>query len=585
MLEVLERINSPADVKKLKGEELDKLSEDVRQAVINKVSQTGGHIGPNLGIVETTVALHYVFDSPKDKFVFDVSHQCYPHKILTGRKEAYINPKGDYHVTGFTNPNESEHDMFTIGHTSTALSLATGLAKARDVKGTKENIIAIVGDGSLGGGEALEALNNAPELGSNIIVIVNDNKMSICENHGTLYKHLQDLRESNGEAANNIFKALGYEYHYVGDGNNVHAVIAALEQVKDADHAVLLHISTLKGKGLPYAEANPANWHAGGPFDVATGKPLYPGSKEESYGSIFENFMRDKLANDERLVAITPATPWNTGMAEDMRNNSHYVDVGINEEHAVAFASGIAKNGGRPVLGLSAAFAQRTYDQLSSDLALNNSPALLVIQGGGLNAGGNTHLGCFDIPMMANIPGLVYVAPASAEELKDVLEYGYMQDKYPYLVRMPRGKVVHDAAYKKRDLSKLGEFEVVNKGSKVAIIALGTFFNLGKEVCAALKEQGIEATLINPLYITHYDYKLLEDLKKDHDVVVSIEDGVLEGGFGEKIARFYGDSTMKVLCYGGEKMFYDEMSYDEQYEKYHLRSDLMSADIVEALKK
>lgn len=321
------------------------------------------------------------------------------------------------------------------------------------------------------------------------------------------------------------------------------------------------------------------------PFDVATGNPLYPRTPKESYGSVLEDFMRDKLANDEKLVAITPATPFNTGMAEDMRNNSHYIDVGINEEHAVAFASGLAKGGAHPVLGMSASFAQRTYDQLSSDLALNKSPALILIQGAGLNAGGNTHLGCFDIPMISNIPGIVYVEPTCVEEFKDVLEYGYTQTMYPYLVRVPRGKAIHVEGYRHKDLSKIGEFEIVKEGSKVAIIGLGSFFELAKETAAKLEEQGINATLINPLYITHYDYKLLEDLKKNHEVVVSIEDGVLEGGFGEKIARFYGASDMKVLCYGGEKMFYDEMSYEEQYEKYHLRSDLMAKDILDVLKK
>ncbi len=582
----LETINGPADVKKLNVKQLEDLACEMRQALLTKLSKCGGHFGPNFGMVEATIAMHYVFDSPKDKLVFDVSHQCYPHKMLTGRKDAYLYEEHYKDVSGYSNPEESEHDHFTVGHTSTSISLACGLAKARDLKGEGGNVIAVIGDGSLSGGEALEGLDFASELHSNLIVVVNDNEMSIAENHGGLYDNLRLLRETDGRAECNLFKAMGLDYVYVHEGNNISALINAFQQVKDSTAPIVVHITTEKGKGYAPAEENKEDWHFSGPFDVKTGKPLYE-SDVEDYSSVTAEYLLKKMMEDKAVVAITSGTPAVLGFTEERRKaaGSQFVDVGIAEETAVALASGIATGGGKPVYGVYSTFVQRTFDQLSQDLCINNSPATIVTFCASVYGMNDvTHLGIYDIPMMANIPNLVYLAPTTKEEYLAMLEWSLQQNEHPVAIRLPGGDMVADGKAVTKDFSRLNSYEVTKRGSKVAVIGLGTFYGLGKDAAELIeKRTGVRPTVVNPYYITGLDTQLLEELKKDHDVVVTLEDGILDGGFGEKIARFYGSSDVKVLNFGLKKEFLDRYDVQEVLTENRLTAEQIAEDVMELL--
>ena len=579
----IENINGPEDVKKLSVEQMHVLAGEMREALLKRASIHGGHFGPNFGMVEATIALHYVFDSPKDKMVFDVSHQTYPHKMLTGRKDAYLYEEKYDDVSGYSNPEESEYDHFTIGHTSTSVSLACGLAKARDLKGEEGNVIAVIGDGSLSGGEALEGLDYAAELGGNLIIVVNDNDMSIAENHGGLYQNLKLLRETKGQAECNFFKAMGLDYVYVDDGNDIKALIDAFTSVKDSKKAVVVHIKTLKGKGYALAEENKENWHWCMPFHIENGEPLMAMDGED-YSDVTAEYLLAKMKEDRSVVAITAATPAVMGFVKDKREEAgkQFVDVGIAEETAVALASGIAKNGGKPVYGVYSSFVQRTYDQLSQDLCINNSPATMIIYAASVYGMNDvTHLGIFDIPMISNIPNLVYLAPTTKEEYLAMLDWSIAQTEHPVAIRVPGGELVSDGVTVTKDFSQLNTYEVTQKGSKVAVIGLGTFYSLAKEVAAKLKaEKNIDATVINPYYITGVDEALLEELKKDHDVVLTLEDGILDGGFGEKIARFYGNSDVKVYNYGLKKEFLDRYDVNEVLKENHLTAEQIVEDIV-----
>ena len=582
----LETINGPADVKKLNMKQLEDLACEMRQALLTKLSKCGGHFGPNFGMVEATIAMHYVFDSPKDKLVFDVSHQCYPHKMLTGRKDAYLYEEHYKDVSGYSNPEESEHDHFTVGHTSSSVSLACGLAKARDLKGEDGNVIAVIGDGSLSGGEALEGLDFASELHSNLIVVVNDNEMSIAENHGGLYDNLRLLRETDGRAECNLFKAMGLDYVYVHEGNNISALINAFQQVKDSTAPIVVHITTEKGKGYAPAEENKEDWHFSGPFDVKTGKPLYE-SDVEDYSSVTAEYLLKKMMEDKAVVAITSGTPAVLGFTEERRKaaGSQFVDVGIAEETAVALASGIATGGGKPVYGVYSTFVQRTFDQLSQDLCINNSPATIVTFCASVYGMNDvTHLGIYDIPMMANIPNLVYLAPTTKEEYLAMLEWSLQQNEHPVAIRLPGGDMVADGKAVTKDFSRLNSYEVTKRGSKVAVIGLGTFYGLGKDAAELIeKRTGVRPTVVNPYYITGLDTQLLEELKKDHDVVVTLEDGILDGGFGEKIARFYGSSDVKVLNFGLKKEFLDRYDVQEVLTENRLTAEQIAEDVMELL--
>ncbi len=580
----IENINGPEDVKKLSVDQMHVLAQEMRDALLKRASIHGGHFGPNFGMVEATIALHYVFDSPKDKMVFDVSHQTYPHKMLTGRKDAYLYEEKYDDVSGYSNPAESEHDHFIIGHTSTSVSLACGLAKARDLNGKDGNVIAVIGDGSLSGGEALEGLDYAAELGGNLIIVVNDNDMSIAENHGGLYQNLKLLRETKGQAECNLFKAMGLDYVYVDEGNDVKTLIDAFTSVKDSKKAVVVHIKTLKGKGYALAEENKENWHWCMPFHIENGEPLMT-MEGEDYSDVTAEYLLAKMKEDRSVVAITAATPAVMGFGKDKREEAgkQFVDVGIAEETAVAFASGIAQNGGKPVYGVYSSFVQRTYDQLSQDLCINNSPATLIIYAASVyDMNDVTHLGIFDIPMISNIPNLVYLAPTTKEEYLAMLDWSIAQTEHPVAIRVPGGELVSDGVAVTKDFSQLNTYEVTQKGSKVAVIGLGTFYSLAKEVAVKLKEEkNIDATVINPYYITGVDEALLEELKRDHDVVITLEDGILDGGFGEKIARFYGNSDVKVYNYGLKKEFLDRYDVNEVLQENHLTAEQIVEDIVQ----
>lgn len=579
----IEKIDSPKDVKRLSVGQLNGLAGEIRQALLAKLSAHGGHIGPNLGMVEAAIALHYVFDSPKDKMVYDVSHQSYVHKMLTGRNAAFLDPARYDEVSGYTNPLESEHDFFTVGHTSTSVSLACGLAKARDLKGDAENIIAVIGDGSLSGGEAYEGLSNAGEMGTNLIVVVNDNEMSIAENHGGLYQNLKALRDSDGKAECNFFRALGLDYLYVRDGNDVAALIEVFNRVKNTPRPTVVHIHTLKGRGYALAEADRERFHWGMPFDLATGAPKSEAGAAEDYGDLTGRFLLERMAKDPTLVAITSGTPAVMGFTPERRKQAgrQFVDVGIAEEHAVALASGIAANGGCPVYGVYSTFIQRCYDQLSQDLCINGNPAVIPVFMGTI-AGMNdvTHLGFFDIPLISNIPNMVYLAPTCKEEYFAMLGWAIRQREYPVAVRVPGATVVESGRNFDTDYSELNRYRLTRRGDTVAVVALGSFYALGEAVTDKLRaDAGIDATLINPRYITGVDEQMLDALKADHRIVVTLEDGVLDGGFGEKIARYYGDSDMRVLNYGVRKEFADRYAVGELLEKNRLTDAQIVEDI------
>lgn len=577
----IEKINGPEDVKKLNIEEMTALAEEMRHALLKRASIHGGHFGPNFGMVEAIIALHYVFESPKDKMVFDVSHQTYPHKMLTGRKDAYLYEEHYDDVTGYSCPQESEHDHFTVGHTSTSVSLACGLAKARDLRGESANVIAIIGDGSLSGGEALEGMDFAAELDSNMIIVVNDNDMSIAENHGGLYSNLKLLRETNGQAECNLFKAMGLDYVYVDHGNDLRELIGAFKQVKDSKKPVVVHINTLKGKGYKPAEEHKEEWHWHLPFDIETGKSHFP--EVEDYSSVTCEYLIEKMKQDPTVVTITSGTPTILGFTQEKRKQAgrQFVDVGIAEETAVALASGIAKGGGKPVYGVYSSFIQRTYDQISQDLCIDGNPATIVVYTGSVFGMTDvTHLGLQDIPMLSNIPGLVYLAPTTKEEYLSMLDWSVEQKEMPVAIKLPGGDMISDGREVKKDWSQLNTYEVTEKGSKIALIGLGTFYSLALQTAEMLEKKGIHATVINPYYITGLDEGLLEKLKADHDTVVTLEDGILNGGFGEKIARFYGSSDMKVYNYGLKKEFLDRYDVNEVLKENHLTAEQIVNDIL-----
>lgn len=577
----IEKINGPEDVKKLNIEEMTALAEEMRHALLKRASIHGGHFGPNFGMVEAIIALHYVFESPKDKMVFDVSHQTYPHKMLTGRKDAYLYEEHYDDVTGYSCPQESEHDHFTVGHTSTSVSLACGLAKARDLCGESANVIAIIGDGSLSGGEALEGMDFAAELDSNMIIVVNDNDMSIAENHGGLYSNLKLLRETNGQAECNLFKAMGLDYVYVDHGNDLRELIGAFKQVKDSKKPVVVHINTLKGKGYKPAEEHKEEWHWHLPFDIETGKSHFP--EVEDYSSVTCEYLIEKMKQDPTVVAITSGTPTILGFTQEKRKQAgrQFVDVGIAEETAVALASGIAKGGGKPVYGVYSSFIQRTYDQISQDLCIDGNPATIVVYTGSVFGMTDvTHLGLQDIPMLSNIPGLVYLAPTTKEEYLSMLDWSVEQKEMPVAIKLPGGDMISDGREVKKDWSQLNTYEVTEKGSKIALIGLGTFYFLALQTAEMLEKKGIHATVINPYYITGLDEGLLEKLKADHDTVVTLEDGILNGGFGEKIARFYGSSDMKVYNYGLKKEFLDRYDVNEVLKENHLTAEQIVNDVL-----
>lgn len=580
----IEKIQSPADLKGLSLAELKTVADETRAAVLNRVSKHGGHVGPNLGFVEATVALHYVFDAPKDKFVFDVSHQCYPHKVLTGRASGFLGEVSEMNaISGYSSPSESpEYDNFEVGHTSTSISLATGLQKARDIKGTHENIIAIIGDGSLSGGEAFEGLDEASELGTGIIIVVNDNEMSIAENHGGIYKNLRALRESHGTCQHNWFKAWGFEYKYLEEGNDVEKLIEVFRSVKDTDKPTVVHIHTEKGHGFAPAVANKEAWHYGAPFNPAdASRPEMPAI--ETYEQLYSDWMLREMKLDPTLIAVTAGTPSAGGFTPDKRKEAgaQHIDMGIAEEQAVAMISGMAKGGLRPVWTVYSTFIQRTYDQIAQDLCINSNPAVINVMWGGTGTMNDiTHICMFDIPMLCSIPNLIYMAPTTCEEYFAMLRWAIRQEAKPIAIRVPSNGVVHTTEDVDEEYSYTPKYKVAHEGSQVAIIAAGSFYQKGENVAHLLAEKGIDATLINPRYLHAADAEALESLKARHQLVVTLEDGCKDGGFGERIASYYGTSDMKVLVCGVKKDLYDRFDHQQLLADNRLLANQIADDIL-----
>jgi len=583
----IEKIKLPADLKGLDIKALNIVADETRAAVLNRVSKHGGHVGPNLGFVEATVALHYVFDAPQDKFVFDVSHQCYPHKVLTGRAPGFLGNVDDMNaISGYSSPAESPiYDNFEVGHTSTSISLATGLQKARDIKGTKENIIAIIGDGSLSGGEAFEGLDEASELGTGIIIVVNDNEMSIAENHGGIYKNLRALRESNGECQHNWFKAWGFDYYYLEEGHNLEKLIALFQSVKGTDKPTVVHIHTEKGHGFQPAVDDKESWHWGMPFNPVDGsRPVC--ASVESYEQLYSDWMLKEMKNDPTLIAVAAGVPGAAGFSPEKRKQAgaQHIDMGIAEEQAVAMSSGMAKGGLRPVWTVYSTFVQRSYDQIAQDLCINSNPAVInVMWGGSCTMNDITHICLFDIPMLCSIPGLIYLAPTNCEEYFAMLKWAILQDKKPIAIRVPSNGVVHTNEVIETEFSYESKYKIAHAGSKVAIIAAGSFYQKGENVAKLLAEKGIDATLINPRYLNEVDADTLDALKPNHKLVVTLEDGCKDGGFGERIASYYGTSDIKVLVGGIKKDLYDRFDVTQLLSDNRLLDDQIVEDVLKSI--
>ena len=579
---ILDKVNFPSDLKTLSFDEMKTLAGEIRELIIKKVDTTGGHMGPNLGIVEATIAMHYVFNTPKDKIIFDVSHQSYPHKILTGRKEGFLNPDLYLKYTGYTAPEESEYDLFKVGHTSTSVSLAVGVAKARDLKCENYNVIALIGDGSLSGGEAFEGLDNAAALNSNIIIIVNDNDMSIAENHGGLYSNLKELRENKGKSENNFFKALGFEYFYIDEGNDVEKLIEGFKQVKDINKPTIVHIKTQKGKGLKLAEENKEYFHWIMPKGLEDfGKTF---SLPENYTDLTKEYILNEAKKDPSFMVVTAATPGVFGFDKEFRDKlqKQYMDVGIAEEHAIAMTSAIAKSGARPIFAVMSSFIQRTYDQLLQDLALNNSPVTILVYWGGISDADATHLCSFDMSLMSNIPNINYLAPTNKEEYLAMLDYATKKSTTPTVIRVPGIPLIKTGVEDKTDYSK-AKYNIVYEGKDVAIFGLGNFYKLGEEVYFELKNKGLNSTLINPKFASNLDFETLDKIKNNHKVVITLEDGLLDGGFGQKVAGYLAKFGVKVLNYGALKEFTDRVPLDELYKKYRLKKELIIEDIINSM--
>ena len=593
----IEKIKSPADLKKLDLKALQTVADETRQAVLNRVSKHGGHVGPNLGFVEATVALHYVFDAPKDKLVFDVSHQSYPHKVLTGRAAGFLGNVDDMNaISGYSSPTECpEYDNFEVGHTSTSISLATGLQKARDIKGTHENIIAIIGDGSLSGGEAFEGLDEASELDTGIIIVVNDNEMSIAENHGGIYKNLRALRESHGSCEHNWFKAWGFEYKYLEEGNDIEKLIEVFKSVKGTEKPTVVHIHTEKGHGYAPAVANKEAWHWGMPFNLEDGsrpRRTPDGSIPEvtpceDYGELFSDWMLRQMKQDKSLIAVTAGTPTAAGFTPEKRKQAgeQHIDMGIAEEQAAAMISGMAKGGLHPVWTVYSTFIQRTYDPIAQDICINSNPAVINVMWGGVNSMNDiTHICLFDIPMLCSIPGLTYLAPTTCEEYFAMLRWAISQDKKPIAIRVPSNGVHHTSEKVDSEYGHEPKYKVAHHGEKVAIIAEGSFFQKGENVVRLLATKGIDATLVNPRYLNAVDAETLDSLKANHQLVVTLEDGSKDGGFGERIASYYGPSNMKVLVGGIKKGLYDRYDVNQLLSDNRLLDEQIVEDIISLLK-
>lgn len=574
---LLNKITGPKDVKKLSIPEMEKLAQEIRTLIVEKDAAEGGHLGPDLGIVEATIAYHYVFDAPKDKLVWDISHQTYPHKMLTGRAKAWLDPDHYEDVTPYSNPDESPYDYYAVGHTSTSVALATGMAKARDLMGQRENIMALIGDGSLTGGLAFEGLNNAAIEPHNLVVVVNDNQWSIDKNVGGVVTSLKKLRDSNGQTAENPFKAMGFDYRYVADGNDLSAMIDAFKAVKDVDHPILLHINTLKGKGYEPAVKDEEAHHWVSPFNLEDDQPLAAENQKPTSKSVALDVIKEQIDAGQNIMAINAAIPGVFNL-DNFKNEypANYTDVGIAEQESVAFATGFAKEGGIPVLMENSTFLQRAFDQLSHDTAANDLPVVMLVAGGTISSQSKTHLGIFDQVMISNLPNWIYLAPTTLVEEKAMLEWAIKQKKHPVAIKVPSDVPETDHQIVITDYSTINY--QVKPGKEVAVIGLGAFYQLGEKVANKLG-----ATLVNPLSANILDEKALDQLATDHKVIVTLEDNILDGGFGQKVASYLGNKDVKVLNYGQNRVYTDQTPVAEIYQQNHLTLEQIVADVQKSL--
>ncbi|MDU3887145.1 MAG: 1-deoxy-D-xylulose-5-phosphate synthase [Veillonella sp.] len=579
----LSQIHSADDLKQCTEAELVEIAREIRDVIIHRTSIQGGHVGPSLGATDIILALHYVFNCPDDKIIFDISHQSYAHKILTNRLEGFMEENKFCTVSGYSNPCESNCDLFHLGHASTALSLACGLVIGRDLNQTKENIIALIGDGALSGGEAFEALNHLATMQSNCIVIINDNDQSIAENHGGLYKHLKELRDTNRTCTNNIFKALGFDYRYIEEGNSVLSLIAEFKSVINYPRPIILHIRTTKGFGYKAAEMAPEDFHNPSSFDVKTG--TVNKNHDNTYESIVAKELITQLEINKSACIITAATPGGFCLTPEIRQKlgAQYIDVGIAEEHAMTLLAGIARANAKPILPIYSTFLQRAYDQLINDVCINNSNALILVYRASIYGTKDiTHLGFSDIPMLTNIPNLTYIAPTTAEELQASIQFGLQHHDYPIAIRVPVGALNHKPLGSQgiTDVS-IRSWETVQEGREIAIVGVGNFYRRALALTEAIKAKyAITPTVIKPLLISELDIALLDRLQKNHSLIITLEDGVIDGGFGQKIAAYYGRHNLKVMNYGIQKGFYDRYNPDELLRDNHMGIDQILQDIM-----
>lgn len=573
---LLNQISSPADLKKLDIKQMQKLAEEIRTLILEKDAAEGGHLGPDLGIVEATIAYHYVFDAPKDKIIWDVSHQTYPHKMLTGRALAWLDPDHYHDVTPYTNPDESPYDYYAVGHTSTSIALATGMAKARDLMGNQENIMALIGDGSMTGGLAYEGLNNAAIEPHNLVVVVNDNQMSIDDNVGGLVTALKKLRDSNGETKENPFTAMGFDYRYVADGNDIESMIKAFEAVKDVDHPILLHINTLKGKGYQPAIDNEEAHHWVMPFDLKTDKTTVPMPEGPTANSVAMDVMKEHIEDGDKIMAINAAIPGVFGLDEiKEKYPANYHDVGIAEQESVAFAAGMAKEGAIPVLFENSTFLQRAFDQLSHDVAANDLPVVMMVAGGGMSGTSKTHLGIFDQVMVSNLPNWIYLAPTTLAEEKAMMEWAIKQRKHPVAIKMPTKRVPEGQEFS-HDYSEI-KYDI-KPGKDVAILALGDMYSmLGEKVADKLG-----ASLVNPVSANILDKDTLDKLANENKVIITLEDNLVDGGFGEKVASYLGDKDVKILNYGQKRVYTDQVPLKQILKDNRMTVDQIVEDVKNA---
>ena len=606
-MSILETINSPADVKRLPASRLPELAADLRRIIIKTCAANGGHLAPSLGVVELTIALHKVFTTPSDKIVWDVGHQAYAHKLLTGRRDSFNTLRTLNGISGFPKRHESQHDAFDVGHSSTSISAATGFAVARDLDRRKNKVLAVIGDGSMTGGMAYEGINHAGHLNKDMIIILNDNEMSIAENVGALSNFLSRTASSEfvhrfkkstesflkrlevGKGVLHVarkmeesfkglftpgmlFQAFGFEYIGPVDGHDLPALIETLENVKKFDNSVLIHVLTKKGMGYKPAEQNPALFHGVGPFDMATGKILKGKGGAASYTAVFGTALCRLAAEDDRIAAITAAMPDGTGLAGFSKEfPDRFFDVGIAEQHGVTFAAGLAVGGYRPVFAVYSSFLQRAYDQVCHDVCLQNLPVTIAIDRGGVvGSDGPTHHGAFDLSYLRHLPNMTLMAPKDENELQHMLATAVSLGT-PAAVRYPRGNGYGVALDQALEVLPVGRAELLREGDTATILALGTMVHPALEAATVLAAEGLQLTVVNARFVKPLDETLIIALAEKHGVLITVEENVLQGGFGSAVLELleqHGLSGVRVLRLG-----YPD-AYIPQGEQHELRAML-----------